>query len=46
MNVLNEKARILRIQIEVEKSKENPNWSNIQTMKKELQQCIEGLNGN
>lgn len=46
MNVLNEKARILRIQIEFEKSKENPDWSNIQFMKKELQQCIEGLNGN
>lgn len=46
MNVLNEKARILRTQIEYEKRKENPNWSNIQCMKKELQQCIEGLNGN
>ncbi len=44
MNILNEKARILRVQIAVEKSNPNPNWKVIQRLERELKTCIEGLN--
>ena len=44
MNLLNEKARILRTQIAAEKERPNPNWSAIQELQRELNLCLEGLN--
>ena len=44
MNILNEKARILRVQIAVERNRQNPNWKTIQKLENELKKCIEGLN--
>lgn len=43
MNVLNEKARVLRTQIEAENKKDNPNQKEIQFLQKELDKCLEEL---
>ena len=43
MNVLNEKARVLRTQIEAENKKSNPNQKKIQLLQKELDKCLEDL---
>ena len=43
MNILNEKARILRIQIESEKGADNPNLDKIKALEKELNSCLEEL---
>ncbi len=43
MNVLNEKARVLRTQIEAENKKANPNQKKIQLLQKELNKCLEDL---
>lgn len=46
MNVLNEKVRILRIQLEAEKRATNPNQVVIDKLENELNLCLERLNGN
>lgn len=45
MNLLNEKARAIRVSISAEKNKKNPNEKTIQKLQKELEQCLEELNG-
>ncbi len=43
MNVLNEKMRIIRNQIEAEKKKDTPNYANIQKLENELKNYLKGV---
>ena len=40
MNLLNEKAKVLRVQLEAEKGKENPSWYRIQKLEEELDKVL------
>ena len=42
MNQMNEKIRIIRIQIEAERKQENPNWERVEQLSNELSELLEG----
>ena len=43
MNILNEKLRIMRVQLEMEKKKPNPNYQNIKKLQNELKSLVSCL---
>lgn len=45
MNQLNETIRVLRIQLEAEKNRENPNYDVVHLLETELEKCLNEVSG-
>ena len=45
MNQLNETIRALRVQLEAEKSRENPNYEVVHLLETELENCLNQMLG-